>query len=255
MKSEDKEPEMPDGISKKQIVLVVDGRPMRHFYTSIFLQRLKYHVIMAKTAEDGFLFMELTVPLVVIVNIDLPDLSGLELLKRVKKNRRTRDVPVIVYTSNKDARIEQECEQAGCACYLRHPASLDELYHAVQKATEKKPRRFVRLDTYLDVTMADGSSLFSSGSKANIAAISEIGMFVSTNTALPYGSTRTFTFFLPNAAGWVIKVDGQVVHNHSSKDAIKQPGIGVKFVKIGDQEKEFIREFIKEKMMEGLEPV
>lgn len=245
---------MFEDVSIKQIVLVVDGRPMRHFYTSVFLQRLKYHVIMAKTAEDGFLFMELTVPLVVIVNIDLPDLNGLELLKRMKKSRRTRDVPVIIYTSNKDSVIQRECEQAGCASYLRHPASLDELYQAVQKATEKRPRRFVRLDTVLDVTMADGNSLFSPESKAYIAAISEIGMFVSTDKSLPYGSTRTFTFFLPNAPGWVMRVDGQVVHNHTSKDAHKQPGIGIKFVRIGDQEKEFIREFIRQKMMEGLEP-
>lgn len=45
-----------DAGSHQQIILVVDARPMRQFYTSIFLQRMKYHVIMAKTAEDALPF-------------------------------------------------------------------------------------------------------------------------------------------------------------------------------------------------------
>jgi hypothetical protein len=51
-----------DPALNQQIILVVDARPMRQFYTSIFLQRLKYQVIMAKTAEDARLFLGLTVP-------------------------------------------------------------------------------------------------------------------------------------------------------------------------------------------------
>jgi CheY-like chemotaxis protein/Tfp pilus assembly protein PilZ len=233
----------------KQIVLVVDGRPIRQFYTSTFLQRLNYHVITAKTAEDGLSFLNLTVPLVIIVNIDLPDMSGADLLKRVKKNSRTRDVPVIIYTSNKDDHIQQDCEQAGCAAYLRHPATLEELYAAVQKATQR-PRRFVRLDTFLDVVVGDGNP----SGKDYIAVISELGMFVCTNSALSFGSVHLFTFHLPNAPGWVFKIEGQVVYNQSSEER-KQPGIGVKFLKIGTREREFIRDFIRQKLMEGITPI
>ena len=140
---------------QKPPILVIDGRPVRKFYTSIFLQRCNYLVITADNAEDGLRYMNVTKPLVVIANIDLPDMNGAELLRRVKKSSKTRSVPVIIYTSNKDLQIQQECEQAGCSAYLRHPASLEDLYAAIQKATNK-PRRFVRLETLLDVTVGDG---------------------------------------------------------------------------------------------------
>lgn len=236
-----------------QIILVIDGRPVRKFYTSIFFQRLGYHVITSTTAEDGLTFMSMTVPLVIIANIDLPDMTGLDLLKLIKKKQRTCKIPVIIYTSNKNPKIQQECEKSGCAAYLRHPATLEELYAAVQMATNK-PRRFVRLETFLDVEIGDGIPS-AERQPDYIAAISELGMFVSTSNQLSYGSVHPFTFHLPNAPGWTIKVEGQVVYRQQIDNTRKQPGIGVKFLTIGLPEREFIKTFIREKLMEGISPI
>jgi CheY-like chemotaxis protein/Tfp pilus assembly protein PilZ len=236
----------------KQPILVIDGRPIRKFYTSIFLQRCNYLVITADNAEDGLRYMNVTKPLVVIANIDLPDMNGAELLKRVKKSSKTRSVPVIIYTSNKDLQIQEECEQAGCSAYLRHPASLEELYTAIQKATNK-PRRFVRLETLLDVSVGDGQGA-AEQQKHSIAVLSELGMFVSTASRFSYGSIHPFTFHLPNAPGWPIKTEGQIVYHQESTDR-QQTGIGVKFLKMGNQEREFIKNFIREKLMEGVNPL
>lgn len=239
---------------EKYPILVIDGRPVRKFYTSIFLQRCNYLVITADTAEDGLRYMKVTKPLVVVANIDLPDMNGAELLKRIKKNGKTRSVPVIIYTSNRDLQIQQECERAGCFAYLRHPASLEDLYAAIQQATDK-PRRFVRLDTLLDVNVGDGQAATVQGQKHRIAVLSELGMFVSTDSRFSYGSIHPFTFHLPNAPGWPIKAEGQVVYHQQSTADRQQPGIGVKFLKIGSQEREFIKNFIREKLMEGVDPV
>ncbi|OGW45049.1 MAG: hypothetical protein A2078_10475 [Nitrospirae bacterium GWC2_57_9] len=246
---------MPDTVKTNrqgngQIVLVVDGKPVRKFYTSIFLQHLNYHVITSKTAEDALTYMSLTLPLAIVANIDLPDMSGADLLKQVKQNRRTRGVPVIIYTSNTDPRIQQDCEQAGCAAYLRHPATLEELYAAIQTAT-KKPHRFVRLKTFLDVAVGDHASANAPARDDSIAVLSELGMFVATNRALSYGSIHPFTFHLPNAPGWSIRTEGQVMYCQQNNDTKKQSGVGVKFLKIGHEEREFIKNFIKGKMTEG----
>lgn len=235
-----------EGEENKKIVLIVDGKPMRQFYTSIFFQRLRYNVITAKTAADALIYLGLTMPLVVIANIDLPDMSGVDFLKRLKKKDRTRDIPVIIFTSNKDPDNQRACEKAGCTAYLRHPATLEQLYAAVQKATNK-PRRFVRLDTFLGVTIGDGSR----GKKDHIVVLSEPGMFIATDKQLAYGSVHPFSFHLPNAPGWVIKVEGQVIHRIASDDK-RRPGIGVKFLKIGAQERELIKDFIRETLMEGV---
>jgi CheY-like chemotaxis protein len=249
---------MRDGSAKKertettqQLILVVDNKPMRQFYTSIFLQRLKYHVITTKTAEDALTFLTLSVPLAIIADVDLPEMNGEDLLKKVKQNRRTQGIPFLVYTSNNDPRVQQRCRESGCAAYLTHAAPLDELYVALQQATETKPRRFVRLTTYLDVIVGDGLPSGGQGRRDYITAISEKGMFVNSASPLVSGSVLPFTFFLPTAPGWVFRIEGEVLYSHIGNGKM-QPGIGVKFLKIGTSEIELIRDFIKATLLEGI---
>ncbi len=236
----------------QQIVLVVDARPMRQFYTSIFLLRLKYQVIMAKTAEDAMLFMGLTVPLIVIANYDLPNISGLDLLKRVKRDNRTRNVPFIIYTSNGSPEVRKACEEAGCSAFQCHPCSLEELYATIQKAT-RKPRRFVRLTTCLDVVVGD-NRLAGSSRNDVITAISERGMFVNTTIPLAIGVKVPFTFQLPNAPGRFIGVEGEVLYNHLSMEKRHIPGMAVKYMRISNEDQDLVRDFIKRELMESISP-
>lgn len=237
----------------QQIILVVDPRPMRQFYSSIFLQRLKYQVIMAKTAEDARLFLGLTVPRVVVSDHDLTDMRGLELLKSMRQEHRTRNVPFIFYTANRDPEVRRACEAAGCAAFLYHPSNLEVLYAAIQKATQAKPRNFVRLATALDVVVGDARAM-STACQDLIIAISEQGMFVSTNTPLEQGTIIPFTFHLPNAPGWFFRIEGQVLYSHGGADKRKLPGMAVKFMRMSDQEREFLRDFIKKELMDGIAP-
>lgn len=180
-------------------------------------------------------------------------MTGLELLKRMKLDHRTRNVPFIVYTSNRSPEVQQVCENAGCTAFLRHPCSLEELYATVEGATQAKPRRFVRLATALDVVVWDERP--EDGARdAMITALSEQGMFVSATIPLALGSILPLTFYLPNAPGWMIRVEGQVLFNNFGADKRKIPGLAVKFLKIGEKERSFVREFIKQELMEGIAP-
>ncbi|MEK6743744.1 MAG: response regulator [Nitrospirota bacterium] len=242
-----------DDAANQQIIMVVDARPLRQFYTSIFLQRLKYQVIMAKTAEDARLFLGLTVPRAVVADHDLPDVSGLELLKSMRQDHRTRNVPYIVYTANRDLTVRSTCEAAGCSAFLYHPSNLEGLYSAIQKTTQVKPRKFVRLSTALDVVVGDARAM-STARQDLIVAISEQGMFVSTNSPLEQGTILPFTFHLPNAPGWFFRIEGQVLYAHAGAYKRKLPGMAVKFLKMNDQEREFLKDFIKQELMEGIAP-
>ena len=236
--------------ASQQIIVVVDSRPMRLFYTSIFLQRAKHQVVMAKTAEDALLFLNLTVPRAVISDLDLPDMGGLQLLKRMKQEHRTRNVPFIVYTANRDPDARRECETAGCAAFLYHPAAPEELHAAVEKAAQVKPRKFVRLSTPLDVVVGDAGA----GREDLIVALSEQGMFVSANRLHEVGSIVQFTFHLPNAPGWFFRIEGQVLYVHAAADTRRLSGMAVKFLKMSDQERELLKDFIRQELLEGIAP-
>jgi CheY-like chemotaxis protein/Tfp pilus assembly protein PilZ len=240
--------EQKDGQETKKVVLVIDGKVKRQFYTSIHLQRMNYDVIMARTAEDAMLFLELTVPLAVVTNYDLPAMNGLVLLQYIKEGELTRDVPVIIYTSNQNPAVEKACKDFGCAGFLRYPCSLDELYAAVQGAAAGRPRKFVRLTTRLEVAIED----LEDDRMDFISDLSEDGMFVSTTSPLPYGSIHTFAFHLPNAPGWIVRIPGQVLHMHSGSGNSRRPGMGVKFLNIDEGEREYVKDFINKQMMGGL---
>lgn len=196
---------------EKQIILIVDGDSTRQFFTAVFLQRFNYHVFPVKTAEAALMITELTVPLLVITDITLPQMNGIDLLKTLKQNPRTREVPLLIYTGLKSPAYREECKQAGCAGYLTEPADHNQLYEAVQKATETTPRHYVRLDTSLDV-IVESSPLDGSGERREkVTALSEHGMFVSSQQPLPFSSTSPFTLILDRAAGWKIKVEGKIL--------------------------------------------
>ena len=238
---------------KKPLVLVVNADCAGQFRTSIILQRLDYHVFSVKSAEDAQLIMELTLPRLIVTEVNLPRLNGIDFLRKVKKDPRTREIPVLVYTALKDQAYRQACMEAGCAGYISQPADPNILYEAVQKATEATPRHFVRLTTSLEVIIGTEGIPGHSVRKEKITALSENGMYVNTTKPLPYGTVLPFTIFLQSHSGRSIGVEGKVLYSHDgSSGDVKQPGMGVKFTIIHQSDKDVIKAYIKAKLMEGI---
>jgi two-component system alkaline phosphatase synthesis response regulator PhoP len=232
----------------KKVILIVDGDAMSQFYTSVILQRFDYHVFPVRTAEEALMIMEVTMPLLIITEITLPKMSGVDLLTRLKKDPRTRDVPVLIYAAQKTQGQRDACIQAGCAGYLAHPADHNQLYEAVQKATETTPRHFVRLATWLDVIVSTPGV---GDQSAFITAISEHGMFVGTPSPLPHGAAAMFTMQLPKLPNGGIQLQGKVLYSQSGGPG-KKPGMGVKFLQVKPEVSALIRTFIEIKLHEGL---
>jgi CheY-like chemotaxis protein len=236
---------------EKQIVLVVDADLTRQFYTTVLLERLHYQVFPVKTAEEALMITELTAPLLIITEITLPRMSGIDLLKSVKQDPRTRDVPVLVYTALRDRAYRDECRLAGCAEYLTDPADHNQLYEAVQNATETTPRHYVRLDT--SDAFVEGAAPGGGEKRERVTAISEHGMYVRTTDPLPSGSVVPFTLYLDRALAWGIRVGGQVLHSQTGEGLSgKLPGMSVKFVQIRHEDRESIRDFIRENLLSGI---
>ena len=240
-------PESRKNPQDKPIVLVVDGDIGRRLRTSVYLQRLEYHVFPVGTAEDALKIMWLTVPCLVICDFDLPQVNGLEFLRWVKEDPRTQPVPVLIVTAVENAANRKLCEQAGCAGYLVPSGDHNELYEAVQKATEPTPRHFVRLTTWLDVAYRGPGG----AAAACITAISEHGMFVNTPQPLPFGTRADFSFSLPEPAAGLARITGKVLYSHAG-GAGKHPGMGIKFLQVGPEAGLLIKTFIRERLSEGL---
>jgi len=241
--------EKPEAMREKLIILVVDGDPVSQFYTCLCLQRLNYHVISVRTAEEALVIMELTTPLIIVTEVILQRMSGVDLLKHVKQDPRTKNVPVLIYTAVKTGAHRDLCQAAGCAGYIVHTSDHNLLYEAIQQATEPKPRHFIRLKTWLDVIV---SAPGKRDQTALVSAISEHGMFVSTQRPLLNMTTAVFTLYLPNAGVNGIKLQGKVLYSHAAPGPGKNPGMGVKFLQVSPDDGGMIKTFIEKKLMSGV---
>jgi CheY-like chemotaxis protein/Tfp pilus assembly protein PilZ len=231
---------------EKPIVLVIDNDMVRRFRTTVYLLRLEYPVFPVATAEDALRIMELTVPLIVITDINLPGMNGQEFLKKMKQDPQIRHVPVLIYTMTENPVDRKLCEVAGCAGYVTQTSDHNALFDAVQKATEPMPRHVVRLKTWLDVSVDTKGHEMS----ALVTAISEQGMFVSTPNPLPVNTTVVFTIHLSKMAAGV-KVTGQVLFTQANEKG-KVPGMAIKFRQITPDAARLIKTFVEEKHLEGV---
>jgi len=234
----------------KRLVVVVDGDGAHLYYTSILLQRLEYNIHTSKSAEDALEIIGVAEPALVLAEISLIGMNGLELLKKIKRNPQTHKVPVIILTSSKDQTLKSACLEEGSTAYFQKPVDADVLYAAIQQATESRPRQFIRLQTCLNVMVGEERSALTSVISDYITALSEQGMFVSTSQPKPVGLQIPITIFLEDAK---IVVEGMVLYSFKREEGpLKTSGMGIKFVRIKPEDQRLIKVFVKKEITKGL---
>ncbi|MCW5747029.1 MAG: response regulator [Alphaproteobacteria bacterium] len=72
-------------------------------------------------------------PQVVLLDLKLPRVDGLEVLRRVRANERTRLLPIVILTSSKEERDLIEGYRLGCNSYVRKPVDFDEFIEAARQ--------------------------------------------------------------------------------------------------------------------------
>jgi CheY-like chemotaxis protein len=82
--------------------------------------------------EDGTSKMA-PVPCLILLDLKLPKVSGLEVLQRVRSEERTRLTPVVVLTTSSEERDLVESYSLGANSYVRKPVDFNEFVEAVQQ--------------------------------------------------------------------------------------------------------------------------
>ena len=72
-------------------------------------------------------------PKVILLDLNLPKISGLELLRRIKADERTKLIPVVILTSSKEEQDVVESYRLGVNSYVVKPIEFESFAHAVQQ--------------------------------------------------------------------------------------------------------------------------
>src|SRR5512138_1747577 len=89
----------------KSFVLVVDSEPQSLIFTSMIIQRLGYHACSALGVGNALEIAAASAPLLVITELRLKGLSGLDLLERMRERPASAHVPVVIMTREQTAAI------------------------------------------------------------------------------------------------------------------------------------------------------
>ena len=72
-----------------------------------------------------FAKQECSCPKFIMLDLKLPKVSGLEVLKRLKSDERTRNIPIVIFTSSNEAKDRSECYLSGVNSYIVKPLDAD----------------------------------------------------------------------------------------------------------------------------------
>jgi CheY-like chemotaxis protein len=90
-------------------------------------------LVTTATAEEGVAAARRLRPDVILMDVNLPGMSGLDALRALRGLAETRAVPIIALTAAASARDREQGEQAGFHRYLTKPVKVDELIAALQE--------------------------------------------------------------------------------------------------------------------------
>jgi two-component system, cell cycle response regulator DivK len=118
-------------------VLVVEDNPANMTLATFLLKSAGYAVLSATDAEAGLALARTKQPDLVLMDIQLPGMDGLEACAILKKSEATRDIPVIALTALAMKGDEERIRAAGCDGYIAKPLAYREFLATIAARLQK----------------------------------------------------------------------------------------------------------------------
>ena len=124
--------------TRPRTILCIEDNPVNMLVVSkIIQQRPEWTLITATTGESGFELAVSAAPELILLDIGLPDVSGLELIQRLRKNPATRKIPVVAISANAGPEYIQQALAHGFDRYITKPIRLPELVQTIESLLSK----------------------------------------------------------------------------------------------------------------------
>jgi two-component system KDP operon response regulator KdpE len=125
-------------VDDKELILLIEDEPQMRRFLRITLQTQGYRVAEAETGNDGLLQAASRNPDVVLLDLGLPDLDGLDVTRRL---REWTQMPVIVISAREQEQDKVKALDAGADDYLTKPFSASELLARIRVALRHVARQ------------------------------------------------------------------------------------------------------------------
>jgi len=115
-------------------ILIVEDTPANTRLLSVMLGAAGYQVLAATTAQEGIVLARSDQPDLILMDVQLPTMNGLEATALLKADPLTASIPIIAVTALAMKGDEEKIRAAGCDDYLSKPVRHQSLLQAVSRA-------------------------------------------------------------------------------------------------------------------------
>ena len=106
-------------MAKAKTILFIDDNPVDRTLIERLLLKHEFNVLLASNAKDGLILAEEQVPDLILLDILLPGISGIEVSKKLKNKQETCTIPIIFYTSIDTPKHLIDYESYGAVDYIQ----------------------------------------------------------------------------------------------------------------------------------------
>ena len=118
-------------------VLIIEDNPDIRAYLQMLLEE-RYHCLLAEDGEQGWSQLLDAMPDIVVTDLMMPGIDGIELCERIKKDNRVRHIPVIMLTAKADQDARLESLRYGADVYMLKPFEQDELFIQIDRLLKQR---------------------------------------------------------------------------------------------------------------------
>ena len=112
-------------------ILIVEDEPRNMKLMHDLLERFSYQIIEATDGEQGVALAKSSKPDLILMDIMMPKMDGLEATRLIKADVSTNDIPVIALTSYAMKGDRERTIEAGCDAYIPKPVDIGEVLKTV----------------------------------------------------------------------------------------------------------------------------
>lgn len=119
-------------------ILVIEDNEQNLYLIRFLLERNGFAVEDARTGQEGIDKTLSTKPILVLLDIQLPDIDGYTVARELRKGKGHEDLPIVAVTSYAMSGDKEKCIAAGCTGYIEKPINPDFFVGEIKQYLDKR---------------------------------------------------------------------------------------------------------------------
>ena len=119
------------------IILYVEDNFENKLFVRRVIESMGHEMIEAETGLDSLMIAAERTPDLILMDVNIPGMDGLETTVKFKQNPKLSHIPIIALTANAMKGDKERCLEAGCDGYMQKPVGVSDLRRQIQQYSKQ----------------------------------------------------------------------------------------------------------------------